>query len=397
MRKLLGGTMKKKSIFRTLLETFTPLGESKDTVEKKDNTFETDNTNQKSLNNISEQSEIFFENIVNLYRSEKNRNLNFSDGLDAVSSELDTGISLCNEMIDKILSFDNKDALCETLRNHSTEGRISLTREVSDIELTIFSFYKDKDLIDSLAKKFDDISKKYQRMKEKIKTEKQFVSDLALIPKAPIRISESENIALDVSDLMSIHYTGITKKTNYERLGNFVSIDVETTGLSCQRDQIIEVSAIYFEYWDPVKIFSTLVNSECDIPEKISQLTGITQDMTNHAPTFNQIAYDLSEFIGKNNIVGHNIEFDLKFLYKFGIDFISTKRKYYDTLQISKTTLKSASYKRPDADYDVENYKLSTLCEFYGINGNLGSHRSDYDALSTGYLLKKLANDKIDM
>ena len=47
-------------------------------------------------------------------------------------------------------------------------------------------------------------------------------------------------------------------------------------------------------------------------------------------------------------------------------------------------------------DYDVEDYKLTTLCDYYGIRDNTFAHRALSDALATGLLFKKLAQDKID-
>ena len=47
-------------------------------------------------------------------------------------------------------------------------------------------------------------------------------------------------------------------------------------------------------------------------------------------------------------------------------------------------------------DYDVEDYKLTTLCDYYGIRDNTFAHRALLDALATGFLFKKLAQDKID-
>lgn len=118
--------------------------------------------------------------------------------------------------------------------------------------------------------------------------------------------------------------------------------------------------------------------------------------MVENAPSFNQIVNSLSSFIGNSNIVGHNLEFDLKFLYKNGLNIFSAKRKYFDTLSIAKRTLKRFNEKRPDTFYDVDDYKLTTLCDYYKIRGNLSAHRSSSDSLATGYLFKHLSEDRIE-
>lgn len=120
-------------------------------------------------------------------------------------------------------------------------------------------------------------------------------------------------------------------------------------------------------------------------------------------PYFGQVVESLQEFIGEDNLVGHNLPFDLKFVVRYGINLGSTKRKYYDTLQIAKHTLKKVKEKwdkefemyQPDyeSDYDVEDYKLTTLCNYYGI-ALCGAHRALADCYATGLLLKALAEDR---
>ena len=97
------------------------------------------------------------------------------------------------------------------------------------------------------------------------------------------------------------------------------------------------------------------------------------------------------------------MEFDLKFIVKHGVDLTASKRKYYDTLAIAPKTLKKLkeTWDReydcymPDysADYDVEDYKLGTLCRYYGIQLS-GAHRALADCYATGLLLECLAKDR---
>ena len=136
-----------------------------------------------------------------------------------------------------------------------------------------------------------------------------------------------------------------------------------------------------------------------------SAINNITDDMVADAPAFMQIIDSLNAFVGKSNIVGHNLPFDLKFLYRYGYDFTANKRRYYDTCEIAKKTLKKPKLKWDkdfdeyvidyDCDYDVEDYKLTTLCDYYQIRDNMFAHRALSDALATGELFKCLAKDRI--
>ena len=213
---------------------------------------------------------------------------------------------------------------------------------------------------------------------------KTFNSALSSIEHCPIEhFAPVERLeALDTE----IKYSNITAKTNFEQLGYFVAIDVETTGLKHIKDRIIEVSAIKFENWEPVKCFCTLLNPGINIPREITEHTGISTSMVETSPSFEEIVPGLSEFIGASNLVGHNLDFDLRFLYAGGYNFLASKRKYYDTLAISRNIIKQ--------DY-IDNYKLITLCDYFSIRDNTSAHRATSDCLATGLLLHHLAKEKM--
>lgn len=149
-----------------------------------------------------------------------------------------------------------------------------------------------------------------------------------------------------------------------------------------------------------------MINPGKHISDDASAINGITDEMVVDAPTFSQVIDCLSSFVGKSNIVGHNLPFDLKFLYRYGYDFTIGKRYYFDTCEIAKKTLKKPKMKwdkeyreyivNDNYDYDVEDYKLTTLCDFYQIRDNSFAHRALSDALATGLLFKNLTQDKID-
>lgn len=187
-----------------------------------------------------------------------------------------------------------------------------------------------------------------------------------------------------ISDMPEYNFSNITKATKVENISNFIVLDVETTGLNCRSNSIIEVSAIKFLDSKPVECFSTLVNPNTHISDEITGLTGITEDMIKEAPYFYQILPDFNKFIANYNIVGHNLEFDLKFLYVNGVDLFSTKRRFYDTLDLAHKSIKKS---------DIYNYKLDTIADFFNIH-RTNSHRSKSDAYTTGLIFKELIEYK---
>lgn len=123
--------------------------------------------------------------------------------------------------------------------------------------------------------------------------------------------------------------------------------------------------------------------------------------MVEGQPHFDVVASQLLTFIGDDNVVGHNLPFDMKFLMCSGADLTKIKRRYFDTLRIARNTVDKAkeSWDKDlemyiESNYGVENYKLSTLCEYYGIP-LVDAHRAENDALATGMLLHCLSNDRI--
>lgn len=201
-----------------------------------------------------------------------------------------------------------------------------------------------------------------------------------------------------------IHITNITKQTNMEKLFPIIVLDTETTGIGAAKHRIVELSAIKLgPGFEPESCFTTLINPCKVIPPSASAVHHISDDMVASAPTFPEIADCFKSYISDCNIVGHNVKFDLEFLYAAGMD-LPQKVKYYDTMEIAKNVLTSQRrHMVYDKDvggmveldeYDVENYQLTTLCDYYHIYRN-DAHRSLSDCLATAKVLKELVEAKI--
>lgn len=164
--------------------------------------------------------------------------------------------------------------------------------------------------------------------------------------------------------------------------GDYIAFDLETTGLSPKNDYIIELSAVRFRGFKPVSAFSTLINPVMvDIPANITRITGIHDDDVLGAPMIQQVMQSFTDFIGDDDMVGHNIRaFDLKFLYRFGFEMDESTRNYYDTLSMARKLVPEGA---------VNNNKLETLLDYFGITRS-SAHRGLTDSVAEGMLFAKL-------
>lgn len=238
-----------------------------------------------------------------------------------------------------------------------------------------------------------------QKREEYIRNKKeQLKSTIRSLPKHCITLSEEKRKRR--TGYEEIPFSNITPKGKYNE---FVVFDTETTGLAPSKDRIIELAAIRFVDGQPVEWFETLVNPEKEIPTEATAVNGITNEMVVDAPTISQILPSFEEFVGSSSLVAHNLEFDLKFIFYSGSVITDSKRKYYDTLEQAKKILKKPKMKYDkeydiydvdyESDYDVEDYKLETLCDYYMITIP-EQHRAYADAYATGILFGSLVEEK---
>ncbi|MBM3151804.1 MAG: hypothetical protein FJZ96_06315 [Chloroflexi bacterium] len=120
---------------------------------------------------------------------------------------------------------------------------------------------------------------------------------------------------------------------------SIVALDIETTGLDPNTDSIIEIGVVRFSQRRIEDEWSGLINPGRHIPEFISGLTGISDEMVRQAPRIRDVLPELVNFIGDSPILGHNIRFDISFFQKFGL-FAANPR--IDTYEIASALLPSA-------------------------------------------------------
>ena len=138
---------------------------------------------------------------------------------------------------------------------------------------------------------------------------------------------------------------------------DYISLDLETTGLNPKRDRIIEVGAVKVHKGEVVGEFQSLVNPGRELGEKVCGLTGINDEMLLDAPEIGDIIGPLLKFIGDDILVGHRVLFDYSFVKKAAVNHsLSFEKMGIDTLKLSRKLLP-----------ELESKSLESVCKYYGI------------------------------
>ena len=200
------------------------------------------------------------------------------------------------------------------------------------------------------------------------------------LEKAEIRTDGIKGTVKDQAEIMDMRYNTINVKTQVFNVEDYVVVDLETTGTR-KRDAIVSVAAIVFEGFEPVRSFYSLVDPERHIPEQASAVNGLKDEDVQGAPTIWQILPSLQAFVGSLPIVGHNLPFDLGYLYRYGFELGNNKR--YDTLRLARRAL------------ELDSYTLADCCQECGVPV-VGAHNALYDCLMTGRLFAALTERLIN-
>ena len=139
-------------------------------------------------------------------------------------------------------------------------------------------------------------------------------------------------------------------------LKEYISFDLETTGLNPYKDKITEVALCRFINGEIKDQYTTLINPGISIPANIAEITGITDDMVSESPYIGDILSDIIDFIGDTPLVGHNIDFDFLFINQSCSENNITfpKVSMYDTLSLARISI-----------YFHNSFSLTSLCAYY--------------------------------
>lgn len=143
---------------------------------------------------------------------------------------------------------------------------------------------------------------------------------------------------------------------------DYVIIDIETTGLSTDWDSIIEVAALKVHNGEIINEYSSFVEYNDDLPEFITNLTGITNEMLVGAPSPQIVMKELSDFIGSDIIIGYNINFDINFLYDYFEEHLKSKlnNDYVDCMRMARKLYPENKHHRLKDMVDLFNIKVDT-------------------------------------
>ena len=155
---------------------------------------------------------------------------------------------------------------------------------------------------------------------------------------------------------------------------SFYIIDFETTGLSpTNGDRVIEVAALKIVSNKIVDQYQSLMNPGFEISNRITNITGISNDMLDDAPSNSKVIGSLVEFLEDNALVAHNASFDSNFLKN---ELLKTKIKRSYQFTCSMRLARRVFPKAP-------NHKLGTLLQYRGISHSDLLHRALADVNAT--------------
>lgn len=204
----------------------------------------------------------------------------------------------------------------------------------------------------------------------------------------------STNIDIFTGEIIKLQHNREHKgKSLIEFPESYCVIDIETTGLSPDWDEIIEISALKYENNNLIDKFSSLLkpddfsDEEPYLDEFITSLTGITDEMLSVSENTQIVLKRFLSFIEGNILIGHNVNFDINFLYdkieKYCNSYLSNN--FVDAMRISRKLL-------PELDH----HRLCDLADYYKISTQ-NAHRAENDAEATQECYSHLLSNVIDI
>ena len=157
------------------------------------------------------------------------------------------------------------------------------------------------------------------------------------------------------------------------KIKDYCVLDIETTGLSCFKDDILEIGCIKIRDHKIIDQMSVLINPHKLISPYITSINHITNEMVQkEGIELEEALIRLYDFIEDDCLVGHNLSFDMGFIRQKSSESLglSFDHVQYDTLMLSRKRIR------------CENYKLSTVCRYYNIQ-NKTAHRALSDVIAT--------------
>ena len=167
------------------------------------------------------------------------------------------------------------------------------------------------------------------------------------------------------------------KETPAQAGNSYLALDLETTGLDPKRDKIIEIGACRVREIE--KELSLLIHPHQPLPERITALTGITDEMLSEAPDIESVIGQVMDFCGDLPILGHHVIFDYSFLKRAAVNAgFPFERTGIDTLGLCRRFMP-----------EEEKKNLSAACAWYQVPEET-AHRALSDARMAHFLYQKI-------
>lgn len=178
----------------------------------------------------------------------------------------------------------------------------------------------------------------------------------------PLSLKEDkgQNSFLESGFSRAAKYEKIRQSHNTKKQADFVIINIQTTGVDCRYDRIIEIGMLKIKENEIVQQYDCLIQSEKTVPDDVRRLTGITNELIERKGMQEEDAFDkIYDFIGSDLIVGYNIQVTMGFLQKLGerMGRNTEIKRVRDVMNIAKRKLD-----------DVENYKLETVASYFSLD-----------------------------
>lgn len=162
-------------------------------------------------------------------------------------------------------------------------------------------------------------------------------------------------------------------------LKNYTVIDLEMTGLNAKSDRILEVAAVRVRNGAVTETFSAIVNTGVALSEKVTELTGITQEMLENGMPYDETIKAFLAFLEEDILVGQNVIFDFSFLKQWAVNHkITLEKQAVDTLKLARQFLPAEQKK-----------DLESLCAYFEVPRE-NAHRALDDAEETMQIFEKM-------
>lgn len=158
----------------------------------------------------------------------------------------------------------------------------------------------------------------------------------------------------------------------------YISLDLETTGFDPKNDKIIEFGAIKFDLEGKSETLQILINPGLSIPQIVTHITHIKDVDVENAPSFEEKAEEITNFIGDLPIIGHNIQFDTGFLKANGLKLTNLE---FDTHDMAGIILPN-----------MASYSLEILSQHFNLQHE-EKHRALDDAIAAMELFIRLKEE----